>query len=134
MRSVGERSASYPGKRLPLLDANVHAALILHEHRGHSSAHHWLTAQAQIASCPLVELAVLRLLLRPIAAGDCGLSADRSRSVVARSRQATGMRMIADDVDAAADALPWRHVIGHNQVNDASDRFGAGPWAARLHL
>lgn len=39
--------------------------------------------------------------------------------MIAHFRSATGMHIIADDIDAAADALPWRHVIGHNQVNDA---------------
>lgn len=57
--------------------------------------------------------------MRRIEAGGCGLSASRARSVVVRFKQVAPLRMVADDLDTTSDTLPWRHVLGHNQVNDA---------------
>lgn len=68
------------GKRPPLIDANVYAALILQEHRGHGVAHGCWPRRAPLHILSLVELAVIRLLLRPLTAGGCGLSAARARS------------------------------------------------------
>lgn len=119
MSDIKDQPGQYASTRSSLIDANVYLALILQEHRGHLTAQGWLARQAQLATCPLVELAVLRLLMRPIAAGGCGLSAARARAVVARFKQVAPIRMIADDVDATGASLPWRHVLGHNQVNDA---------------
>ena len=119
MSEVQDRAGASFSMRTPLIDANVYAALILQEHRGHLTAQQWLARQSQVVTCPLVELAVLRLLMRPIAAGGCGLVAARARAVVLRFKQVAPVRMAAEDVDVAGESMPWRHVLGHNQVNDA---------------
>jgi toxin-antitoxin system PIN domain toxin len=119
MSGVQDQLGRYAEPRIPLIDPNVYAALVLQEHKGHATAQRWLARQPQIATCPMVELAVLRLLMRPIEAGGCGLSAGKARSVVVRFKQVTSVKLIPEDVEASGDALPWRHVLGHNQVNDA---------------
>ena len=119
MNELQDQPGTYAGARTALIDANVYAALILREHRGHVTAQQWLAQQSHIVTCPLVELAVLRLLMRRLEAGGCGLNGSRARAVVTRFRQVAPVAMIAEDVDATGEALPWRHVRGHNQINDA---------------
>ena len=119
MNELQDQPGTYAGARTALIDANVYAALILREHRGHVTAQQWLARQSSLVTCPLVELAVLRLLMRRVEAGGCGLNGSRARAVVPRFKQVAPVAMIAEDVDATGDALPWRQVRGHNQINDA---------------
>ncbi len=95
-----------------LLDANVLIALAVHEHVHHDAAIIWLAAEdGQIATCPITQGALLRMLLRR--GVGAGQALEQLASIVAQPRHEFWPDGICcTDVRLAG-------VIGHRQVTDA---------------
>lgn len=96
---------------IDLLDANVLVALASPDHVHHGHAHTWFADADRFATCPLTQLALVRLLVRfgtPAAHAVAALDVIR-----AHDRHA----FWADDVSIDAESM--RAVIGHRQVTDA---------------
>lgn len=95
-----------------LLDANVLIALVVDDHVHHDSAERWLAGQdGMIATCPITEGSLVRLLIRE------GQSAGTARALISS---------VADDPrhEFWPDQISYRDVsftgvIGHRQVTDA---------------
>lgn len=93
-----------------LLDANVLVALTSPDHAHHRPAHTWMQRVVRFATCPLTQLALIRLLMQ------FGV---RSVDAVAALEAIRSHRRHAfwpDDVEV--DAQSMRAVIGHRQVTD----------------
>lgn len=95
-----------------LLDANVLIALTVSSHLHHAPAGIWLNRhQGHIATCPITQGAVMRMLLR-------------ERRTPAEARQILGGLAADDRHEFWPDNLPYADVrmtgmIGHRQVTDA---------------
>ena len=94
-----------------LLDANVLVALTSPDHVHHGAARAWFETSGRFATCPLTQLALVRLLMRfDMSAGQAVAALDIIR---AHERHA----FWADDLSIEAESM--RAVIGHRQVTDA---------------
>ena len=94
-----------------LLDANVLIALSDVEHAHHHKAVAWFSRQTHFATCPIVEGALVRYLVRSGAA----ISAIRAALTCLAAHP--GHEFWADDLPYAETDLA--QVIGHRQVTDA---------------
>lgn len=101
-----------------LLDVNVLLALAWPNHQHHAAAHRWFSRGSREgwATCPLTELAFVRLSSNPAFTRDAVSPGDALR-LLARICRVPGHRSwreLPPVADLAAFAL-----IGHQQVNDA---------------
>lgn len=101
-----------------LLDVNVLLALAWPNHQHHAAAHRWFSRGSREgwATCPLTELAFVRLSSNPAFTRDAVSPGDALR-LLARITRVPGHRAwreLPTVADLAAFAL-----IGHQQVNDA---------------
>lgn len=94
-----------------LLDANVVIALVLDEHVHHNRAEGWLDDVPAFATCPIIQGALVRTLLRR---GDtAGDAVGTVRELCADPRH----EFWPDDLPYAEVRMTG--VIGHRQVTDA---------------
>lgn len=94
-----------------LLDANVLVALASPDHVHHVPSHRWFSTSGQFATCPITQLALVRLLVL------FGVAAPRAVDALEVIRAHERHEFWADDEDI--DAATMRSVIGHRQVTDA---------------
>lgn len=94
-----------------LLDANVLIALVIAEHEHHDRAAAWLAGVDSFAVCPVVEGALIRMLLR------LGERADTARAVLEGVRAHPRCAFLADDLSYAQ--VSFEGLTGHRQVTDA---------------
>jgi toxin-antitoxin system PIN domain toxin len=101
-----------------LLDVNVLLALAWPNHQHHVAAHRWFAGAARRgwATCPLTELAFVRLSCNPAFTRDAATPADALR-LLALLRRLRGHRSWADLPPIAE--LTAMALRGHQQVNDA---------------
>lgn len=104
------RCRSVPGLT-DLLDANVLVALASPDHVHHLPAQAWFETSGRFATCPLTQLALVRLLMR------FGLSAAQAVAALDIIRAHGRHAFWADDLPI--DAASTRAVVGHRQVTDA---------------
>ena len=94
-----------------LLDANTLIALTLADHEHHRRAAAWVTTVDRIATCPIVEGALIRFLVR------LGQTQSTAKAVL------DGL-YASPRCEFWPDAISYRdadlaHVVGHRQVTDA---------------
>jgi toxin-antitoxin system PIN domain toxin len=104
--------------RAALLDVNVLLALAWPNHQHHAAAHRWLGAAAKRgwATCPLTELAFVRLSSNPSFTKDA-VSPGDALQLLARMCKVAGHRSWTElpPVSGLGDFS----LLGHRQVNDA---------------
>ncbi|MGH3697182.1 MAG: TA system VapC family ribonuclease toxin [Pseudonocardiaceae bacterium] len=94
-----------------LLDSNVLIALTVHEHVHHDAAIAWLgRSDDQVATCPITQGALIRILVRRGVRPDQAL--DQLRRIVAQRRH----EFWPDQVPFTEVAMIG--VIGHRQITD----------------
>lgn len=93
-----------------LLDANVAIALLVPEHPHHRRAADWVAGVADLALCPIVEGAVVRLVLR------MGSSIAEAQELVRLVHARPGLAWWPDDLSYVDADLT--HVRGHKQATD----------------
>jgi uncharacterized protein len=94
-----------------LLDANVLIALTVQEHEYHQRATTWASTIDRFATCPIVEGALVRFLVR------LGESAITAAEVIQRIRDLPTSEFWPDSISYAD--IDLEHVVGHRQVTDA---------------
>jgi uncharacterized protein len=94
-----------------LLDANVLIALTVQEHEHHQRASIWASTVDRFATCPIVEGALVRFLVR------LGESAITSAEVIQRIRDLPACEFWPGSISYAD--IDLEHVVGHRQVTDA---------------
>jgi uncharacterized protein len=94
-----------------LLDANVLIALTVQEHEHHQRATTWASTIDRFATCPIVEGALVRFLVR------LGESAVTATKVIQRIRDLPTCEFWPDSISYAD--IDLQHVVGHRQVTDA---------------
>jgi uncharacterized protein len=94
-----------------LLDANVLIALTVQEHEHHKRATIWASTVDSFATCPIVEGALVRFLVR------LGESAITAAEVIQRIRDLPACEFWPDSISYAD--IDLGHVVGHRQVTDA---------------
>lgn len=94
-----------------LLDVNVLAALVIAEHEHHRSTAARIADLGRLLTCPIVDLGLLRLLMR------LGATGTEAQEVVAGIHDDPRHDHAMDDVDVTA--LDVSMLIGHRQVTDA---------------
>jgi uncharacterized protein len=94
-----------------LLDANVLIALTVQEHEHHQRATTWASTIDRFATCPIVEGALVRFLVR------LGESAITATEVIQRIRDLPTCEFWPDSISYAD--IDLQHVVGHRQVTDA---------------
>ncbi len=107
-----------------LLDANVLIALTVQEHEHHERASIWASTVDSFATCPIVEGALVRFLVR------LGESAITAVEVIQRIRNLPAGEFWPDSISYAD--IDLGHVVGHRQVTDAYLVNLAGSHAATL--
>lgn len=94
-----------------LLDANVLIALTVVEHEHHARTSAWASGITRFATCPVVEGALVRFLIR------IGESAGVAQQVLRAVHELPGCEFWPDSLSYVDSALG--HVRGHRQVTDA---------------
>lgn len=94
-----------------MLDANVLIALVVAEHDHHDEAARWVAEAGAIALCPIVEGALVRLLVR------AGESQQVASAILEALYRAHSCAFWPDSVSYATVSLD--RVLGHRQVTDA---------------
>lgn len=94
-----------------LLDANVLIALTVQEHEHHERATIWASTVDHYATCPIVEGALVRFLVR------LGESAIAAAEVIQRIRDLPTCDFWPDSISYAG--IDLEQVVGHRQVTDA---------------
>jgi uncharacterized protein len=115
-----ESDTRYLGARRSLLDVNVWVALFDDAHVASARANAWIEQpDVRIATCPLVENGVIRVLNLPSYGrrGALGLQAVRQQLV--KACQSLDHEFWSDDVSLRDDlAVDFNRVHGHNQITD----------------
>ncbi len=97
-----------------LLDVNVLVAHVVVEHEHHRRVVQWhrkLPAKSRLYSCPIVELGLVRNIMRI-----AGFSVSEARTLLFYERENLGLELVPDTL--GADVLPeW--VQGYRQTTDA---------------
>jgi toxin-antitoxin system PIN domain toxin len=101
-----------------LLDVNVLLALAWPSHQHHAAAHRWFSRAARQgwATCPLTELAFVRLSSNPAFSPDA-VSPGEALDLLARIRKVP-RHVPWDQLPPVGDLRSLR-LLGHQQVNDA---------------
>ena len=95
-----------------LADSNLLIAMTVPNHVHHGTAHSWLAQhQGAVATCPITQGALVRLLIRE------GRSVDTALTALEAISQQPNHVFWPDDIGYADASL--RGVIGHRQVTDA---------------
>ena len=103
-----------------LLDVNVWIAVLDEAHVFHREAHSFLQRRrVQIASCPLVENGVLRVLNLTSYGGIGPVGFEPVRAKLDWICTVLDHEFWPDDVSLrVAGTVDWRRVMGHNQITD----------------
>jgi len=103
-----------------LLDVNVWIALFDDAHQFSARANAWLdTPGLQIATCPLVENGVIRVMSLPSYGRRGGLPIHRVRERLRQACAALDHAFWPDDISLRDDAhANFDRVQGHNQITD----------------
>jgi len=103
-----------------LLDVNVWVALFDDAHQFSARANAFIeTPGVQIATCPLVENGVIRVLSLPSYGRKGGLAIQRVREQLRAACTALDHEFWPDDISLRDDALvDFNRVQGHNQITD----------------
>ena len=105
-----------------LLDVNVLIALLWPSHEHHDAAHSWFVARgrgARWATCPLTELAFVRIVSNPGFSADA-LAPAEALSLLERNLAHPGHDFWADDIDLVGAVGPLASGLqGHRQLADA---------------
>jgi hypothetical protein len=105
-----------------LLDVNVLIALLWPTHEHYDDAHAWFVARgvgARWATCPLTELAFVRIVSNPGFSADA-LAPQEALSLLERNLAHPGHDFWADDVDLVGAVGPLADRLqGHRQLADA---------------
>lgn len=105
-----------------LLDVNVLVALFDPDHIFHERAHRWLEgigAQG-IASCPLTENGVVRILCNPAYSKTLRVSLPDMMGRLALFFEGYDHQFWTDDFSICAETIVNRnHLLGHRQLTDA---------------
>ncbi|HET6632870.1 MAG TPA: TA system VapC family ribonuclease toxin [Rhodanobacteraceae bacterium] len=97
-----------------LLDANLLIALFDNAHTHHARVRRWFIATSgSFATCPIVEGALVRWIVRIVGAAGAELAAVELRKLAADPRH----RFWPDDL--GYEDVRWEGVLGHRQVTDA---------------
>jgi uncharacterized protein len=103
-----------------LLDVNVWIALFDDAHLFSPAANALFdTPGLKIATCPLVENAVIRILNLPSYARIGPVGFERVRSQLKRVCELTDHQFWPDDVSLRDDVVDFARITGHNQITDA---------------
>ena len=94
-----------------LLDANALIALTIAEHEDHDAAQLWFAGGDRVWICPIVEGALLRVLLR---VGERGSDA---ATILAEIHRHQRVEFLAEDLSYRE--VPLAPLRGHRQVTDA---------------
>lgn len=103
-----------------LLDVNVWIALLDEAHLHHAAALSFIqTEQLRIASCPLVENAVLRILNFPGYSQMGPVGFEPIRRKLREIWTELDHEFWEDDISLVRDdCIDWSRVLGHNQITD----------------
>jgi len=104
-----------------LLDVNVLVALQWPAHEHHDAAHRWYTKQAmrRWASCPLTQLAFVRILSNPSVTRDA-LSTGHAISLLEKGLAHAAHVFWPDDAPGPSALKPVAAALqGHQQLTDA---------------
>ena len=103
-----------------LLDVNVWVALFDDAHQFSARANAFIEARgAKIATCPLVENGVIRVLSLPSYGRRGGLPIQRVRDKLRQACAALDHEFWPDDISLRDDKLvDFNRVQGHNQITD----------------
>lgn len=103
-----------------LLDVNVWIALFDESHVFANQAAALLdTPGIQIATCPLVENGVIRVLNLPAYARIGPVGFERVRAQLKRVCAELDHQFWADDISLRDDVVDFARITGHNQITDA---------------
>jgi uncharacterized protein len=103
-----------------LLDVNVWIALFDDAHLFSPAANALFDMpKLQIATCPLVENAVIRILNLPSYARIGPVGFERVRAQLKQVCQAIDHQFWPDDLSLRDDVLDFARITGHNQITDA---------------
>ncbi len=94
-----------------LLDANILISLAVTDHPHHERAIRWAQDVEQFAVCPIVEGALIRLIVR------MGAPVEDAKESLRHLRNRRGFAFWADSLSYSEAELD--HVRGHRQVTDA---------------
>jgi uncharacterized protein len=103
-----------------LLDVNVWIALFDDAHQFSARANAFVESRGlKIATCPLVENGVIRVLSQPSYSRRGGLSIQRVREQLRKACAALDHEFWPDDISLRDDRLvDFGRVQGHNQITD----------------
>jgi toxin-antitoxin system PIN domain toxin len=106
--------------KIVLLDANVLIALLWPTHVHHDAAHRWFSgSKARWATCPLTELAFVRIVSNPSFSSDA-LSPSNALALLEQNLQHPLHEFWPDNLPVRAKSLGRiERFEGHRQVNDA---------------
>jgi hypothetical protein len=104
-----------------LLDVNVLIALLWPTHEHHDAAHRWFASRgkARWASCPLTEMAFVRIVSNPAFSSDA-LAPAEAIGLLARNLAHPMHDFWADDLGLVEAVGAWApRLQGHRQLTDA---------------
>jgi toxin-antitoxin system PIN domain toxin len=102
-----------------LLDVNVWIALLDEGHTHHSIAKKLFShPKLKIATCPLVENGVIRILNMPNYSAFGAVGFEPVREQLNKVCHDFDHEFWADDVTLRSAPVNWTHVMGHNQITD----------------
>jgi uncharacterized protein len=103
-----------------LLDVNVWIALFDDAHLFSPAANALIdTPKLQIATCPMVENAVIRILNLPSYARIGPVGFELVRAQLKQVCQSVDHQFWPDDLSLRDDVLEFARITGHNQITDA---------------
>lgn len=103
-----------------LLDINVWVAVLDDDHPHSMRAQTWFAENWPIASCPLTENGVIRVINAPGYSRFGPFGFDRVRNKLAEICARADHAFWPDDLSLVRDdALMWARISGHNQITDA---------------
>ncbi len=102
-----------------LLDVNVWIALLDEGHTHHTIAKKLFSnSKLKIATCPLVENGVIRILNMPNYSAFGAVGFDEVRKQLSMVFSDFDHEFWADDITLRSAPVNWTHVMGHNQITD----------------
>lgn len=102
-----------------LLDINVWIALLDEGHSHHIIAKKLFSnSKLKIATCPLVENGVIRILNMPNYSAFGAVGFEAVREQLNRVCNDFDHEFWPDDVSLRSAPVNWTHVMGHNQITD----------------
>ncbi len=102
-----------------LLDVNVWIALLDEGHSHHTIAKKLFSnPKLKIATCPLVENGVIRILNMPNYSAFGAVGFEAVRDQLYRVCNDFDHEFWADDITLRSAPVNWTHVMGHNQITD----------------